>query len=96
MGILIYKHALGEALRQERMAQGRSLRSVSELGWVSLGHLSDVERGTKDLSSDLLECVAKSLGVPTYELVIRAGMLMAGVEVPDTIESLLDNYTEMV
>ena len=91
---MIYKHALGEVLRQERTTQGRSLRSVSQLGWVSLGHLSDVERGTKDLSSDFLECVAKSLGVPAHELVIRAGMLMAGIEVPDTIESLLDNYAE--
>ena len=93
---MIYKHALGEVLRQERMAQGRSLRDVSGQGWVSLGHLSDVERGTKEMSSDFLESIANSLGVPSYELVIRAGLAMAGVTIPDTIESLLDNYTEMV
>lgn len=93
---MIYKHALADVLKQERLAQGRTLRSVSQKGMIGLTYLWEVENAKKEISSELLEGLAQSLGVPTHELVIRAGMLMAGIEVPDTIESLLDNYTEMV
>jgi transcriptional regulator with XRE-family HTH domain len=91
---MIYKHALADVIRNERIAQGRTLRSVSSKGMIGLTYLWEVENARKEISSELLEGLAKSLGVPTHEIVIRAGMLMAGVEVPDTIESLLDNYTD--
>jgi hypothetical protein len=61
---------------------------------IGLTYLWEVENARKEISSELLEGLANSLGVPTHEIVIRAGMLMAGIEVPDTIESLLDNYAE--
>lgn len=91
---MIYKYALAEVLRNERLAQGRTLRQVSSKGMIGLTYLWEVENAKKEISSELLEGLSKSLGVPTHEIVIRAGMLMAGIEVPDTIESLLDNYTE--
>lgn len=85
-----YRIALGEVIREERLAQERTQRHLSGEATISLGYLSDVERGQKEISSELLECVAGGLGVMPYELVIRAGLKMAGQTIPDTPASLLD------
>lgn len=81
-----FRHALGEVIREQRLAKGLSLRAVSSNGFVSLGHLSEVERGENEASSDCLEAIANGLGVNTYDLIIEAGYRMAGI--PDTPESL--------
>jgi transcriptional regulator with XRE-family HTH domain len=81
-----FRHALGEVIREQRLAKGLTLRTVSANGYVSLGHLSDVERGQKEASSDCVEAIANGLGVNAYDLIIEAGYRMAGV--PDTPESL--------
>jgi transcriptional regulator with XRE-family HTH domain len=71
-----FREALGEVIREQRHAQGKPMRAITEKSYVSLGHLSEVERGHKELSSDLLEAVATALGMPTYELVLEAGFRM--------------------
>ncbi len=85
-----FHEALGEAIREQRLAKGLSLRQVSTKGFVSMGHLSDVENGRKEGSSAFLEGVANGLGVNTYDLIIEAGYKMAGdtIYVPDSPESL--------
>jgi transcriptional regulator with XRE-family HTH domain len=88
-----YRTALGQVIRKERTAQGLTLRALSAEAHISLGHISDVERGTKDMSSDFIEYLANALGMPSYELVIRAGVAMAG-EIPDTAESLFDFFAK--
>lgn len=93
---MIYRYALGEVIRQERLAQRKTLRRVSGAGQIALGYLSEIERGQKEVSSELLEGVAKALGVPTHELVMRASFLMAGFSIPDTPETLLDDYADLV
>lgn len=85
-----YRVALGEVIREERLAQERTQRHLSMGGIISIGFLSEVERGQKEISSELLEGVACGLGVKSYELVIRAGLKMAGQEIPDTPAELLD------
>lgn len=85
-----YRVALGEVIREERLAQERTQRHLSGKGIISIGFLSEVERGTKEISSELLDGVACGLGVKSYELVIRAGLKMAGQEIPDTPAELLD------
>lgn len=82
--------ALGEVIREQRLAKGLSLREVSQRGVISMGHLSDVENGRKEGSSVFIECVAKGLEVNTYDLIIEAGYRMAGsaLAVPDTPETL--------
>ena len=85
-----YRVALGEVIREERLAQERTQRHLSMNGIISIGFLSEVERGQKEISSELLEGVACGLGVKSYELVIRAGLKMAGQEIPDTPAELLD------
>lgn len=56
--------AIGEVLRAERQAQSRTLREVSIASNVSLGYLSEVERGHKEVSSELLEATCQALDLP--------------------------------
>ena len=51
----LLREVIGDVLRQARIAQGRTLREVSDDARVSLGYLSEVERGRKEASSELLE-----------------------------------------
>lgn len=83
---ITFRQALGEVIREQRLAQGRSLRSITDEGFIALGYLSEVERGHKDASSEVVEAIANGLGVNAYELIIEAGYRMA--QVPDTPESL--------
>jgi transcriptional regulator with XRE-family HTH domain len=52
---------LGSTLRSARMAQGRTLRDVAKSARVSLGYLSEVERGQKEASSELLNAICSAL-----------------------------------
>ena len=54
---------IGRALRAARTSQGRTLRSVARDARVSLGYLSEVERGQKEASSELLNSIAAALGL---------------------------------
>ena len=66
------RHELGEVLREHRVAQGRTLRDVSAAASVSLGYLSEIERGAKEASSELLASVCGALDV-------RLSDVLAGV-----------------
>lgn len=85
---MTFHEILGEVIREQRQAKGLSLRDVSRNGFVSIGHLSDVERGYKEASSAFLEAVANGLGVELYELIIETGYRLSELKVPDTPESL--------
>jgi transcriptional regulator with XRE-family HTH domain len=61
---------IGRVLRRTRMAQGRTLREVSDLAGVSIGHLSEVERGRKEPSSELLDAICRALGLTLPELLL--------------------------
>jgi transcriptional regulator with XRE-family HTH domain len=68
--------ALGSVIRDIRMEKGMTLRDLSNKSFISLGHLSDTERGTKNISPDLIEAVAFGLDTPSYHLIQVAGMRM--------------------
>jgi transcriptional regulator with XRE-family HTH domain len=59
---------LGDVLRRQRQRQGRTLREVSSSARVSLGYLSEVERGQKEASSELLSAICDALDVRMSEL----------------------------
>ena len=80
-----YRDALGEILREHREERGWTLRKASSNVPMALGYLSEVERGHKELSSDLLDAVAQAYGVPTSNLVIEAGVRLASWELPNTV-----------
>lgn len=61
---VLLRELLGESLREERVAQGRTLRDISQDARVSLGYLSEVERGQKEASSELLASICTALNVP--------------------------------
>ena len=90
-----YRTALGDVLREERRAKKLSLRDVATSGCIALGYLSEVERGHKEISSELLEGVAFGLGIAPHELIIKAGLRMASCDIPDTLESLFDTASVM-
>lgn len=58
------REVLGAELRRIRLFQGRTLRDVSAAASVSLGYLSEVERGEKEASSEMLVAICGALGVP--------------------------------
>ncbi|TDO92780.1 helix-turn-helix domain-containing protein [Enemella evansiae] len=65
---MLLRELLGETLREERVHQGRTLREVSGMARVSLGYLSEVERGQKEASSELLAAICTSLDLPLSSL----------------------------
>lgn len=84
----VMREHLGDVLREIRRSQGRTLREVSAEAEVSLGYLSEIERGQKEASSELLYAICRALGVP-LSLVLRdlAERIAAleGVAIPDTV-----------
>jgi transcriptional regulator with XRE-family HTH domain len=66
--VVIFRRLLGEVLRAQRMRQGRTLRQVSADARVSLGYISEIERGQKEASSELLASICSALDVPLSEI----------------------------
>lgn len=93
--MITFRVALGEILREERLAQGLSLREVSTRGIISLGFLSEVETGKKEIASEFMDdLIRKGLGLEPYEVVMRTAVRMAGFDIPDTPESLYTRSEE--
>lgn len=61
--MILLRRLLGDVLRRQRQRQGRTLREVSSSARVSLGYLSEVERGQKEASSELLTAICDALDV---------------------------------
>jgi transcriptional regulator with XRE-family HTH domain len=70
--MVLLRHMLGDALRRLRLRQGRTLREVSAAARVSLGYLSEVERGQKEASSELLASICGALGAPLSQVLREA------------------------
>lgn len=91
MAVLL-REAIGDRLRRTRTYQQRTLREVSRAARVSLGYLSEVERGRKEASSELLASICGALELPLDELLVRvAGDVGPGFlpQVPDTVPAEL-------
>lgn len=65
---LLLREAIGDSLRRARTSQSRTLREVSGSARVSLGYLSEVERGRKEASSELLAAICDALEVPLSQV----------------------------
>src|SRR5438093_6831862 len=66
---------VGEYIRQQRLGARLSLRSVSGLAGVSIRYLSQVERGLRRPSADILQAIAKALRISAETLYVQAGIL---------------------
>ena len=65
---MLLRRVIGDALRARRQAQHRTLREVSTAANVSLGYLSEIERGQKEASSELLAAICEALGARLSEV----------------------------
>lgn len=80
----LLRRVLGETLRGRRLRQRRTLREVSAAARVSLGYLSEVERGQKEASSELLASICEALDVRLSEVLEEASASMRqGETVPE-------------
>ena len=73
----LLREVIGDVLRRARVSQGRTLREVSDSARVSLGYLSEVERGRKEASSELLSAICGALEVPLSRVLSDAGEKLA-------------------
>ncbi|MFZ3267992.1 MAG: transcriptional regulator ClgR [Mycobacterium sp.] len=73
----LLREVLGDVLRRARTEQGRTLRQVSDAARVSLGYLSEVERGRKEASSELLSAICDALEVSLWQLLVEASEQLA-------------------
>ena len=74
--MVLFRRLLGEVLRSQRMRQGRTLRQVSADARVSLGYISEIERGHKEPSSELLAALAGALDVPLSKVLVDVSALL--------------------
>jgi transcriptional regulator with XRE-family HTH domain len=68
-------HDLGDYLREQRQSAQLSLRQLSEVAGISNPYISQIERGLKKPSAEILQALAKALSISAESLYIRAGIL---------------------
>ncbi|MEU5463589.1 helix-turn-helix domain-containing protein [Streptomyces althioticus] len=67
----LWRHLVGDVLRKERQAQERTLKDVADAARISMPYLSEVERGRKEASSEVLAAAAGALGLGLGDLLAR-------------------------
>lgn len=67
---VLLRSALGESLRRLRLEQGRTLAEVALAARISMPYLSEVERGLKEVSSEVLAALCAALGIELSELLV--------------------------
>jgi transcriptional regulator with XRE-family HTH domain len=80
--VILLRSHIGSALRSSRIAQGRTLRDVAKSARVSLGYLSEVERGQKEASSELLNSICSALDISIGEVLLSVSAQIRTIEAP--------------
>lgn len=90
--MILVRQEIGDVLRDYRLQKGRTLRQVASKASVALGYLSEVERGQKEASSEILAAVADALDTPISQIMREVGDRLAVIEgidptraIPDTV-----------
>jgi transcriptional regulator with XRE-family HTH domain len=83
--MILLRRVIGDALRARRQSQHRTLREVSTAANVSLGYLSEIERGQKEASSELLAAICDALGAQLSELLREVSHTVAVAERVDDL-----------
>ncbi|GIE84209.1 helix-turn-helix domain-containing protein [Actinoplanes regularis] len=84
--MVLLRRVIGDALRARRQGQHRTLREVSTAANVSLGYLSEIERGQKEASSELLAAICDALGARLSELL---GEVSSTLSLAENMEGVL-------
>ena len=91
--MVLLRQEIGDVLRTHRQERGQTLRQVASKASDALGYLSEVERGQKEVSSEILASVAEALEVPLSVVMRDVSERLASVEgmyfddtfIPDTV-----------
>ncbi|HCB06549.1 MAG TPA: transcriptional regulator [Nocardioides bacterium] len=75
--MVLFRRLLGDVLRAQRMRRGMTLREVSAEARVSLGYISEIERGQKEASSELLFSLCSALELPLSAVLREVSDLVA-------------------
>lgn len=78
--MVLLRKVIGDVLRARRQAQHRTLRDVSTAANVSLGYLSEIERGHKEASSELLASICEALGTGLSDVMAEVAATFALAE----------------
>lgn len=99
--MILVRQEIGDVLRDLRLQKGRTLRQVAGKASVALGYLSEVERGQKEASSEILAAVADALDVPISTIMREVGDRISVLEglqtfdvVPDDLASLDGDFVQ--
>jgi len=86
------RHEIGDVLRDFRQQKGATLRHISSKASVALGYLSEVERGQKEASSEILASIAEALDTPLSVILLEVSdrlsmfeQIVPSSRVPDTL-----------
>jgi transcriptional regulator with XRE-family HTH domain len=103
--VVLVRQEIGDVLRDFRLQKGQTLRQVASRATVALGYLSEVERGQKEASSEILASLADALEVPISVIMREVSDRLAIVEgislesavssetyIPDTVISVSETY----
>lgn len=94
---MLFRHALGEVLRELRTEKGWTLRATAQKSCMAIGYLSEVERGQKEVSSEILASLTAELGYGTHEVILLAGYRLGGLDkAPNTASELIDQYADLI
>ncbi|GAA2622449.1 helix-turn-helix domain-containing protein [Paractinoplanes durhamensis] len=91
--MVLLRRVIGDALRARRQGQHRTLREVSTAANVSLGYLSEIERGQKEASSELLAAICEALGARLSELLGEVSDTLSLAEEMDGVLVPVDEKT---
>ncbi|MCB0905968.1 MAG: helix-turn-helix transcriptional regulator [Nocardioidaceae bacterium] len=93
--MVLFRRLLGDVLRSRRMHQGLTLREVSAAARVSLGYISEIERGQKEASSELLSSLCGALEIPLSHVLREVSDAVAEQEAILALESLRVDATPL-
>jgi transcriptional regulator with XRE-family HTH domain len=86
-------HDLGEFIRDQRRNARLSLRKLSELAGISNPYLSQIERGLRKPSAEILQAIARALQISSETLYVRAGILEERTDNQDLAAAILRDIT---
>ncbi|MCX6395873.1 MAG: helix-turn-helix transcriptional regulator [Propionibacteriales bacterium] len=88
--MVLFRRQLGDVLRGERMRRGMTLRELSSEARISLGYISEIERGQKEASSELLSSLCDALEVPLSSVLREVSDTVAVEEARILAESTVE------
>ncbi len=84
---MLLRYAIGSALRRIRLDRELTLRTVADTARISMPYLSEIERGRKEPSSEILEVICRALGLTLVDLLAEATDEALVVDLPRSVPS---------